>query len=85
MGIEIVLFHVVRIITGDDFDIVFSGQFYKCGIHFILFFHAVSLQFHIKIVLKNIEPPFEFIFAFGFTFFQNSLWYGCANATSGRY
>ena len=50
------------------FTLYFFASFNQNQIHFILFGHAMTLQFYIKIILENIEPPFEFIFTFVFTF-----------------
>src|SRR3990170_6898752 len=79
---EVALFYIMRIVARNDLYIIFLCKLYQYFVYFILFCHTMTLQFHIKILLKNVEPPFEFIFAFLFSFFQNGLRYRCPKATS---
>src|SRR5687767_10290225 len=83
MRIVVLYIHIMRIIAGNDLYLVLSRQFDEHFVYFILFRHTVPLQLYIIVFLENIQPPFEFILAFFFSFLQNGLRYHGAKATGG--
>src|SRR5436305_2027589 len=83
MSVKVLLVYIMRVIARDYFYIVFPGEFYQNLVHFILLRNTMPLKFHIIILLKNIQPPFKFIFSFGLALFQDSLRYQGAKTTCG--
>ena len=83
VGIGIVPIHVMRIVGGDDLDIVFGGKLEQHRIHFFLGGQLVPLQLHVIIPAKQIQPPFEQFFGAGLAVVQNRLRHFGTDAARG--
>ncbi len=83
MRVGIFHVHIMRIVGRDDLHIIFFRESQKHFIHLYLFRYSMILDFHIIIFAKQIQPPLENFFCFGFSFFQNRARNFCSNTASG--
>ena len=84
MRVEIRLVHIVGVVRRNDLYIIFFGKSEQHLIDLVLLRHAVALEFHVIIVLEDIEPPFELVLTFSFSSFEDGLRYQRPQATGRR-
>src|ERR1700741_2608721 len=81
MRIVIFTISIMAVIGSDHRHIVLLCKPEQSIINDFLLFYTVPLQFDKIVFTKKVQPPFEFLLCFFFSFIKNGLRYICANTT----